>query len=310
MRFALIFIIFVVSTANADTTTYNIPTARGIVSLEKTPQKLAVFDIGVLDTLDALDIEVQGITNKTYVDYLSYKEKTKSGKTITRIGSLFLPNMEVLNQFKPDLIIVAARSTSKLKALKNISNTIDLSIKEENYFNALIQRLDHFGRLFNKEQNSQTLKNNLFKLLNETKANTPKNEKFMVVMLNGQKISLFGKKSRIGWLEKELGINIIDEFNNNKPHGIPISFEYIAKKNPDWLLVIDRNQAIGKKTANHVFSTLNNPLVNKTNAWKNNKIIYLDSAANYIALAGYTSITHTLEDLNGAFKTKNKNKHK
>lgn len=305
MRLALIlFVVFFVNIASADITVHEIKTARGIVSLTKSPQKLAVFDIGVLDTLSALDIEVQGITNKTYVDYLPHTQKTKSGQSITNIGSLFVPNMEALNKLNPDLIILGARSSSKFNALNKISKTIDLSIKEDNYFDTLIQRLDDFGKIFNKSQKSKELKSNLFKLLNDTKSNTPKNENFMIVMLNGQKISLFGKKSRMSWLEKELGINIMDEFNNNKPHGIPISFEYIAKKNPDWLLVIDRNKAIGKKTSHHLSSTLNNPLVNKTNAWKNEKIIYLDSAANYIALAGYTSITQTLEDLNSAFKQK------
>jgi len=46
---------------------------------------------------------------------------------------------------------------------------------------------------------------------------------------------------------------------------------------------VDRDNAIGRNEAQSAQQVLDNPLIAKTDAWKNKHIVYLDSASLYIA---------------------------
>lgn len=83
-------------------------------------------------------------------------------------------------------------------------------------------------------------------------------------------------------------------------HGEAISFEFIRDADPDVLIVIDRLSAIGRE-GEAAAATLDNALVQETNAWKNGKVIYLDSAPIYIAGGGIQSLMGTLDQLISGF---------
>ena len=81
---------------------------------------------------------------------------------------------------------------------------------------------------------------------------------------------------------------------------MPISFEYIKEKNPDWLFVLDRSAAIGEegKAAKDV---LDNPLVAESTAWKKGQVVYLDSSA-YLAAGGAQQLQTVAKQAAEAFK--------
>ena len=73
-------------------------------------------------------------------------------------------------------------------------------------------------------------------------------------------------------------------------HGMPVSFEYLKEKNPDWLFVLDRSAAIGEE-GQAAKDVLNNPLVAETIAWKKGQVVYLDSGT-YLAAGGARQFRH------------------
>ena len=82
-------------------------TAQGEVEIAKTPERIAVYDIGALDTLIALGLgeKIVGIPGEKFAaDFATPNAK--------EIGTLFEPDLEALNAVKPDLIIVARRANS------------------------------------------------------------------------------------------------------------------------------------------------------------------------------------------------------
>lgn len=80
--------------------------------------------------------------------------------------------------------------------------------------------------------------------------------------------------------------------------------ELLLSANPDWLFVFDRDSAIGnQKEGQSAKQVLDNPLVNKTNAWQNNRVIYLDSSSIYIA-GGLQSYLRLIDDVNKALDAK------
>ena len=105
----------------------------------------------------------------------------------------------------------------------------------------------------------------------------------MMLMINGGKISAHSPGSRFGFIYDVLGFKPATSFPQTGKHGNAVSPEFIMEANPDWLFVLDRDSAIGRKEGASAQQVLDNPLVRKTNAWKKQQVVYLDSGSLYIA---------------------------
>ena len=80
-----------------------------------------------------------------------------------------------------------------------------------------------------------------------------------------------------------------------------VGFEYILEKNPDYLLVVDRTAAVTDKV-NNAQKVLDNSLIQQTNAFKNNHIVYLDAANWYLAFGGLESMEIIAAEIEKAVK--------
>ena len=81
---------------------------------------------------------------------------------------------------------------------------------------------------------------------------------------------------------------------------MPVSFEYVKEKNPDWLFVLDRGAAIGEE-GQAAKDVLNNPLIAETTAWKKGQVVYLDSGT-YLAAGGARQLQIAAKQAADAFK--------
>ncbi|MBN6068002.1 siderophore ABC transporter substrate-binding protein [Aggregatibacter actinomycetemcomitans] len=275
-----------------------IPTARGEVTLDAPPAKIAVFDTGSLDTLQALGIKVDGAADVSKV--LPYLKPTLA--QAKNVGTIFEPNLEALNELKPDLIIVGTRTAKKFDDVSAIAKTVDLTDNGDKLIKSGIQRIDSFGKLFNKQAEADKLKAELETLFKQTKDAVKGKGNGLIILVNGGKISAFGKGYRLSFIHEDLGVPMADPSINVSGHGQPISFEFIEKTNPDWLFVLDRISAIGQegKGAKEV---LDNELIRHTKAWKNGNIVYL-SSASYLAPGGAEQLKMDLNNIKAAFEKK------
>ncbi|RVU84859.1 siderophore ABC transporter substrate-binding protein [Leucothrix sargassi] len=275
--------------------TVNIDTARGEVAVEKSPQKIAVFDIPAVDTLNALGVPVTGTVEKMFVDYLD-----EVGKSATVVGSLFEPDYKALSSMKPDLIIVGGRSSTTLDKVSKIAPAIDMTVWGDDLLKQVRQRLTSYGQLFDKEAKAEALVKELDNALSEAKAAVADKGNGLIIMTNGTKVSAFGAGSRFGWIYSALDLPASTEDISIANHGDTVSFEFILKQNPDWLLIVDRGAAIGQEGSS-AKQTLDNEIMHKTKAWQNQQIIYLNSADIYISSGGTQSQLRTLKQLTAAF---------
>lgn len=276
-----------------------IPTARGEVSLKANPAKIAVFDTGSLDTLQALGVKIDGAPQA--IKALTYLKPTFEQAKV--VGTLFEPNFEVLHELKPELIIVGTRTAKKYDAISQLGiPTIDLTDNGDKLIESGLSRLDSFGKLFGKQAEAEKLTKEINELFAQTKAAVKGKGNGLIILVNGGKISAFGSGYRLSWIHNDLGVPFADETIKGAGHGQPISFELIQKLNPDWLFVLDRIAAIGQegKSAQEV---LNNELIHQTKAWKNNQIVYL-SSASYLAPGGVEQIKMDLTTIKNAFEKK------
>ncbi len=277
----------------------DLETARGPVTIEKTPTTLAVFDIPAVDTLTALEVPIAGTANKLFVDYL---DPVASSATV--VGSLFDPDYQALSTLQPDLVIVGGRSAGTLDTVAKLAPAIDMSIDGTDLIEQTRERTLQYGELFNKLDKAEELLAQLDASLNRARAAVAGKGKVLVLMTNGPKISAFGPGSRFGWMYSELGLEAAVDEVAIADHGDAVSFEFVLQYDPDWLLVIDRTAAIGQE-GDSARQTLDNELIHQTQAWQNNHLVYLNSADVYIAGGGIQAQTRTLNQIGDAFSIAN-----
>ena len=270
-------------------------TAQGDVEIAKVPERIAVYDIGALDTLVALGLgdKIVGIPGEKFAaDFATPNAK--------EVGTLFEPDLEALNAAKPDLIIVASRSAGKQDEVKAVAQAVDLSVPGDNAYQEGLARLESLGAVFGKEAEAKKTADALNVLRDAVKAESADKGKVLALLVNGPKIALYGPDSRAGWLQKELGLQLVHNEKMSGRHGDPVSFEYIAQENPDWIYALDRLAAIGEDGAS-ARQTLDNELVHGTTAWKKGQVIYPQTKHIYIDIGGPASLRHSLEELKTAF---------
>ncbi|WP_292179597.1 hypothetical protein [Mesorhizobium sp.] len=117
-----------------------IETAKGPVTVGKTPQTLAVFDIARVDTLNSLGVKIAGLPDKLYVPELA---GLKDGAEI--VGTLFEPDLEALSALAPDLTIVGGRSSPQPAATSRIAQSIDMTMDGDDLYAQAKQRLTAYG---------------------------------------------------------------------------------------------------------------------------------------------------------------------
>lgn len=272
-----------------------VDTVKGNVDLAMNPSPLVVYDMTLMQDLAALDVAVDGMPSGLKLDNLQSKTQPEP-KTV---GTVFEPDLEALNAMQPQAILVGSRMAEKYDALSSIAPTLDMTIDTANIYESSKQRLHDLGALFGKSAQAAKLQGNIDGLIDETKTLTKDKGKGLVVMVNGNKLSAYGDKSRYGFIHTVLDIPMADDQIADARHGQPISFEYIQKTNPDWLFVVDRSAAIGEDGAG-AKAVLDNPLVAQTDAWSNNQVVYL-SPDSYLAFGGYYQWMQDLTTIKEAF---------
>ena len=90
-----------------------------------------------------------------------------------------------------------------------------------------------------------------------------------------------------------------DEGIEASTHGQSITYEYILDTNPDVMFVVDRNAAVGNEAS--AKDSLENELVQKTNAYQNDNIIYLDPDYWYLSGGGLQSVSEMVNAIESAF---------
>ncbi|MCR2823441.1 siderophore ABC transporter substrate-binding protein [Lederbergia panacisoli] len=265
--------------------------------VKKNPEKIVVFDFGSLDTLDKLGIEPIALPKTNIPKYL---EKYGDEK-YENVGSLKEPDFEKIHSLKPDLIIISGRQMELYDEFKAIAPTIYLGVDTEKYMESFESNARTIGEIFDKEDEVNkelTAIEDSIKALKEEASNL--DGKSLVVLANEGKVSAYGPKSRFGIIHDVFGFAPVDDTIEVSTHGQGISFEYIVEKNPDYLFVVDRGAAVdGESSGKQI---VENEMVEKTNAYKNDHIIYLDPDFWYLSGGGLESVASMVKEVEGALK--------
>lgn len=276
-------------------TTNTIEHTKGTVEVPAEVKRAVVFDYGILDIMDALEIEAEIATPVSSLPaYLNHYADAIS------VGSVKEPDLEAIFEFEPDVIYIGGRQQDYYDQLSEIAPTIYVQLNGDTYIDDFKANVGYVAKVFDKESEAEDAINTVDGLIEEVgKLTEQSDDKAMVLLTNDGSISVYGVGSRFGIVHDVLGAKVADENVEVSTHGQSVNYEYIADKNPDLIFVIDRTLVVGG--TNTAGTILDNDLVNNTNAALNHKIISLNPDIWYLSGGGITSINMMITDVKEAY---------
>lgn len=277
---------------NKEQETVTISHELGETDVPKNPDDVVVFDYGTLDTMDKLGIKPAGVPKGSTPSYL---EKYESD-AYTNVGSLKEPDFDELAQIDPDLIIISDRQSSLYDQLGEIAPTVYLGVDTTRYMESFKENLSKIGTIFDKQdevdEELQNIEQSLADLQEKTSSSV---ENALIILANDDKISAYGPSSRFGLIHDVFGVPPVDEGIDASTHGMNVSFEYVVEQDPEMLYVVDRSAVVGGETS--AKQLVENELVEKTKAYQNDNIVYLNPDYWYLSGGGLISVQEMINEI-------------
>jgi len=267
------------------------------ITVNKNPEKVIVFDFGMLDTLDHLDIPIIGVPQMNIPSYLSKYESDE----YENVGGLKEPDFEKIHALQPDLIIISGRQMELYEDFAEIAPTLFIQLDTANYIDSFKHNVKLIGEIFDQEDVVEEELGKIDAAISELQEKSAENDvSALIVLSNGGKVSAYGPGSRFGIVHDVFGIEAVDPSIDVATHGQNISFEFIVEKNPDYLYVIDRDAAVnGESQAKEV---IENDLVANTTAYKEGQIFYLNADYWYLSGGGLISVQEMINEISQSFE--------
>lgn len=271
--------------------------ALGTTQVSGKPERIVVFDFGILDTLDHLGIDVVGLPKTNVPPYLSRFTDAR----YTHVGSLQEPDFEKINALRPDLIIISARQSRHYQDLSQIAPTVYMAVDYQDYWGSIQSNLRALGHIFGLsqqvEQELAALEASIQRVRELASGRTG-----LVILVTGGRANAYGPASRYGFIHDVLGIAPAERQIAASTHGQNISWEFIVLTDPDHLFVIDRDAVVSQGSGQPARDVVENALVRQTRVYKSGNITYLDPTYWYLSGGGLKSFAMMLEDVEDALQ--------
>ena len=271
--------------ANGDATEVEVP---------YNPERIAVLDTALLDIIDSLGVGDSVVAIPTIsVDYLSdYTEN----ENITNAGTVKEADLEALMEAEPEVIFIGGRLSGQYEDLANIAPVVYLSNDyESGILTSVKNNAQVIASIFGKEAEATEL-TDAFDTRVAAIAEAASGKTAIVGLVTSSSFNTLGNDSRGSLIGTEAGFeNVATDVDST--HGNESSFELLVEKNPDYIFVIDRDSAISKEGAELAQDVMDNELVQQTDAYKNDQIVYLTSSVWYLAEGGIQAMDIMLQDL-------------
>lgn len=276
--------------------------AKGTLNVPAAPKRIVVYDLASLDTLQALGVPVTGVPKAQFPAYMAGYADAKYRVA----GSLFEPDYEALSQIRPDLIIVGGRSSAKYDTLSKIAPTVDLSVNSKQMLQDITRNVRSLSSLYGKQAQGQALLGKIEQEVAGLRALSSQAAPGLLLMAVNERIMPNAPGSRFGFLFDVLGAKSAITAKDVPPRGTAYTFDDVAKLNPEWLYVIDRNTGTGSAAGGGAIipsqQVFDNAQVKGTTAGQKGQIVFLDPKGWYLmGSTGPTALLGNVAQLKQAY---------
>ncbi|WP_310605592.1 heme ABC transporter substrate-binding protein IsdE [Anaerosporobacter sp.] len=193
-----------------------------------TEERVVASSVAVVQILDALGVPMIGVPTSSY-------ELPESVADAARIGSPMSPDMEVVASLEPTVVVSVDSLSEDLKTQFETLN-IDSEFVNLSSYVGLKESINSLGERFGVEEKSNELIASFEEREGNIKAAIEGKEapSVLIIFGAGSSFMVASEDSYVGDLVKIAGAeNIITD----APSGFsPIDMEYLAEKNPDYIL--------------------------------------------------------------------------
>lgn len=256
-------------------------------------QRIATFDLGSLDTLDALGLneQVVGVPKASLPDYLEQYAADK----VTNIGGLRSPDMDAISESEPNLILYTGRQGEWEEELGEIAPLLNTSLHGDDYLAAFDTNVRGLASRLGAESKAEEALATLhadIETQREALSNAPRT---LVVTHNGGNLMLNQHPvvhDVLGVATIEMPASVTSETRGTRTF-TPLSPEAISEIDPEVVLVIDRSAAIGDEPADAdaLAQTLLDAGAEKA------RVIMLTPALWYLSGGGLQSLALQVEEV-------------
>lgn len=233
------------------------------------PERIAVLDMAALDILDNLGVgdKIVGSAS-TSLEYLSdYVDNEK----VANLGTIKEADLEAVMECEPEVIFIGGRLASSYDALSEIAPVVYLSTDvETGVVKSVTKNAETIASMFGLEDEVKE-KTAGFDERIEALAEKAKGHTALVGMTTSGSFNLMGNDGRCSIIGVEIGFDNLTAAESTSTHGNEASFETVVEKNPEYIFVMDRDQAIGADGAQTAKEIMENELVMQTDAYKMEK---------------------------------------
>lgn len=241
------------------------------ITLDKAPERiisLSPSNTEILFTLGAGD-KVVGVTS-----YCDYPEEVKN---IQKVGTFDGPNMELIKQAQPDVVLAGYIQEEAVKAMEAMGITV--IVTEAESFEAIYTSIDIIGKITGTEAKAnEIIKGMKDKIAEIQTRNSDKEKKKVFYVVWTDPLTTAGSKTFIDDVIKTAGgINVADKVEGWADY----SAEQLMQDAPDMLIAALHSTDKGMAKAD----LENNPIFNKLQCVKAGKV-YVMSDDNIISRPG------------------------
>lgn len=267
--------------------------AKGETKVKKNAKKVVVFDIGTLETYQELGIPVIGVTNSVP----TYLPEYRSDK-YAKLGSIMSPDLEKIKALNPDLILISGRQNSAYEELAKIAPTVFLGVDTKDYWESFESNVRTIAKIHGKEGLAEQKLGELRRKRDLVRAKTANDaSKTLVVMHVRGGHTVYGEKSRFGFPHDVLGLREARAVDASTHTGFRVPEGFVADVNPEYILLIDRDSAVGADAVRKPTDELLSDEMKQTTAYKNRKIVDLPGNVWYVSGGGLISVDKQITDI-------------
>ncbi|WP_392507324.1 siderophore ABC transporter substrate-binding protein [Naumannella halotolerans] len=240
--------------SSAASTTVQVEDNFGTQTVTVPPTSVVATDNRTFETLSDWGVQLAAAPRALMPETIAYK----NDESIVDLGSHQEPDLEAVVAAEPDLIINGQRFSQYREDLATLAPDaaiVELDPRDGEPFEAELKRqTTALGQIFGKETEAEQLNTGLDDAIARAQAAYDSGETVMAVNSTGGELGYLapGNGRTLGPVFDTLSLTPSLELEGSDFHeGDDISVEAIAESNPDWILVMDRDAAVGSDEADY-----------------------------------------------------------
>lgn len=265
------------------------------------PRRAVVYDLGALDIFHALGLPVAGVPRAQLPAYLAgYAARAEPA------GSLFEPDYDALSRLRPDLVIVGGRSAARRDTLAKIAPTLDMGVRPQHLVEDVSRNIDAIARLYGRQAQGRALVRRVEAEAAALRRQAARAAPGLLLLQINQTLVPQAPGGRFGFLFDALGARSAIAAQDVPPRGTPYTFDDMARLDPAWIYVIDRNTATGQAAGGGAIvpaqQVFDHPQVKATRAGRKGQLVFLDPKGWYLmGSSGPTALLNNIAQLRQAY---------